>query len=174
MRTHVEGQRGICIFRNCLELLNFLEQQKPICCCQLQWKPSSCPPSGLVSQIQRQTGSTSEMWAWCEPRFPLCPHGICGVDGAGFIVLLTLLLYLIRGRRPGLVTPLEGICGRRAASPLPSMFERPSTVSVVIICCIMIKTETGGRGCAISLRVSLLREMSLEGREPGWSGAAGA
>lgn len=87
--------------------------------------------------------------------------GICEVDGEGFIILHTLLLYLFRGRGPGLVTPLEGIHGRGAASPLPSMFESPSTVSVVIICCIMIKTNTGGRGCAIRFCVSLLRDVSL-------------
>lgn len=29
-------------------------------------------------------------------RLPLCPRGIRQGDGAGFIVLLTLLLYLLR------------------------------------------------------------------------------
>lgn len=36
------------------------------------------------------------MWAWCEIRLPLCPRGIRQGDGAGFIVLLTLLFYLLR------------------------------------------------------------------------------
>lgn len=108
------------------------------------------------------------MWAWCEMRLPLCPRGIRQGDGAGFIVLLTLLFLLVtpwrdRGcrRGPGLVTPPEGIHGRGAASPLPSMFGRASIVSAAIISCIMIKTETGGRGCAVLFHVSLLRDVSL-------------
>lgn len=106
-------------------------------------------------------------------RLPLCPRGIRQGDGAGFIVLLTLLLYLLHHGEtvdadegqawlhPLRVSMEEESPSRRAAEPLPSMFGRASTVSAAIISCIMIKMETGGRGCAVLFRVSLLRDVSL-------------
>lgn len=95
------------------------------------------------------------------PRHP--PGRWGGVHCFAHPAFLLVTPWRDRGcrRGPGLVTPPEGIHGRGAASPLPSMFGRASPVSAAIISCIMIKTETGGRGCAVLFRVSLLRDVSL-------------